>query len=182
MNLAVILASFGVIALVTWVVVRARQGEGETELFSPLAALEAAEPTSWDMFSTINPQDESTWPSGDKIWNVCHAIAKAEGYNVPNSVPARLNNPGDLSDGAGTFGYEEHSGSHVTHFPNAETGWNWLYDKIDRIVNGQSSVYGADWTWTQIAQKWAGNWTAWAANVTRNLGVSPDSTLASYLA
>lgn len=125
--------------------------------------------------------DRGTWPSGDKLWQIAQAIAIAEGYNLPNSNPFKLNNPGDISDGYLTFGGEEHSGSHVTHFPDAATGWQWLYDKLSRISQAKSTVYSPEMTWTQVAQKWAGDWQAWAANVTRELGVSSNSTFGGFV-
>jgi hypothetical protein len=129
----------------------------------------------------IDPTDDSTWPSGDNIWNICHAVAYAEGYNVAGSVPARLCNPGDLSDGFSQYGGESHSGSNVTHFPDQQTGWQWLYNKWQNIVNGSSTTYPASLTWTQVAQKYAGNWQNWLNNVTSVLGVDPSSTPANYV-
>ena len=129
----------------------------------------------------IIPTDPGTWPRGDRLWDVCRAVAFAEGYNVLNSVSARLNNPGDLSDGADQFGFENHSGSRVTTFPDANTGWNWLYNKFSNIVQGRSSVYGQSWTFLQISQKYAGNWQPWVINVTSKLGVTPDTRLIDYV-
>ena len=125
--------------------------------------------------------DPATWPAGDSIWTVCQAIASAEGAHVAGSVPDRLNNPGDLSDGFSVYGGENHDGSNVTHFPSKDVGWQWLYNKITNIWDGTSSVYSPDMTWREIAQKWAGNSSAWVANVTAYLGVSPDSTLNQFL-
>jgi len=127
--------------------------------------------------------DENTWPLGDRVWNVCRAIARAEGANVQGSNPDRLNNPGDISDGGLTYGFELHSGSSITKFPDKETGWQWLYNKIQNaIVLGKSGVYSPSMTWTQFAQKWAGNWRPWVAEVTGSLNVSPDETVGSYFA
>ena len=125
--------------------------------------------------------DRTTWPSGDRLWSIAQAIAIAEGYDRPNSNPFHLNNPGDISDGDAQFGGEPHSGSNVTHFPDAQTGWQWLYDKLSRIANSQSAVYSPSMTWTELAKKWAGNWVVWVANVTKELGVSPDSTFEEYV-
>lgn len=124
--------------------------------------------------------DPTTWPSGDSIWEVCHAIATAEGAYKAGSNPDRLNNPGDLSDGAALFGSEHHSGSDVTKFPSKEIGWQYLYEKIQRIQEGHSKVYSASMTWTQIAQKWAGDWQDWVKNVCNYLGVDQDSTFGDY--
>lgn len=147
-----------------------------------------ADPTSAD-FSLALPaststitNDPSTWPGdeSDPIWKCCHAIAYAEGYNVAGSNPFRENNPGDISDFASTFGSEQHSGSAVTDFPDASTGWQDLFNKVSTIVNGGSSVYSPNMTWTQIAQKWAGNWQAWVNNVTRYCGVNPSDRFGDF--
>jgi hypothetical protein len=125
--------------------------------------------------------DPSTWPSGDRIWDICHAIAYAEGANRAGSAPDRLNNPGDISDWASEYGSEYTDGSDVTHFPDKWTGWQKLYDKVSAIANGQSSVYSPSMSWIQIAQHWAGNWQSWVENVTSHLGVSQQDTLGAYV-
>lgn len=124
--------------------------------------------------------DPATWPTGDKLWDLARAIAFAEGANIAGSVPDRLNNPGDISDGAITFGYEHHSGSNVTKFPTKLDGWNILRNKLYRLAMGDSAVYHRDMTWEQFAMKWAGNWKPWVATVTHHLNVKPNATLAGY--
>lgn len=126
--------------------------------------------------------DSNSWPGSDRIWEICSAIATAEGFNGgPGVVPFDLNNPGDLSDGRGEFGSQHHSGSDVTTFPTAELGWQWLYNKIQNIVTGGSSVYPQTLSWSGVAQKWAGDSAAWLHNVTGYLGVDPNSTPADYV-
>lgn len=136
--------------------------------------------------SEIIPTDPHTWPSGDRIWDCCRAIAFTEGYNAlvngQPSNPARLNNPGDISDGSSVYGSEFHSGSSITKFPDAATGWAWLYAKIKNAVTGVSHVYKADMSWREIGAKWAPpSANVWANNVATTLGVSPDSTLGDYV-
>lgn len=127
-------------------------------------------------------EEEGTWPGSDRIWEICAAIARAEGFNRgAGYVPYDLNNPGDISDGAKTYGSQPHSGSNVTTFPTAEIGWQWLYDKIERMVTGKSSTYPANTPWSGIAVTWAGNSAPWLANVIDYLGVSSDSTPADYV-
>ena len=121
-----------------------------------------------------------TWPSGSKTWNVCRAIALAEGANISGSVPDKLNNPGDISDGSHLYGSETHSGSSVTKFPNKLCGWVWLYLKIQRIARGKSAVYKPDMTWNAIAMRYAGDSMAWVNNVTKNLGVKPTDIFGDY--
>ena len=125
--------------------------------------------------------DPSTWPTGSKIWDIARAIAIAEGANVSGSNPDRLNNPGDISDGASTYGSEAHSGSNVTTFPDKETGWSWLHNKLENIALGKSHVFSVSLTWTEFAQKYAGSWQNWVSNVTRELGVDPNSTFGDYV-
>lgn len=131
--------------------------------------------------------DPSTWPGGDAIYNICAAVAMAEGYNLGDgSAPYDLNNPGDLSPGDEASqdtcgGAQQHGGSAIIVFCTAEGGWTALHTKFANIVGGRSSVYPPTWTWTQIAQKYAGNWSAWLNNVTSYLGVDANSTPGQYL-
>ena len=129
---------------------------------------------------TMITNDTSTWPTGDRVWDICRAIAIAEGANIAGSNPDRLNNPGDISDGSSIYSYENHSGSEVTKFPDKQTGWEWLYRKISNILQGNSTVYQNTMTWTQFAQKYAGNWQSWVNNVTNELGVSPNDIIGNY--
>lgn len=130
--------------------------------------------------------DQSTWPGDDRIWNICAAVAIAEGYNLGDgAAPFDLNNPGDLSpgdeDGQRTNGSQPHGGSFIVVFATAEGGWIALYDKFSNIVNGRSSVYPKTYSWSQVAAKYAGNSAAWLSNVTSYLGVDPSSTPAQYV-
>lgn len=132
--------------------------------------------------STMNiTSDPSTWPSGDLIWQACQAVAHAEGADVPNSNPDRLNNPGDISDFAGVYGYEPHSGSKVTVFPSKEIGWQKLYWKLSALAGQrQSSVFSPNMTWLECARAYAGNWQNWVNNVTSALGVSPNDRCGNF--
>lgn len=126
--------------------------------------------------------DPATWPKGDRIWDICRAIAKAEGYNVAGSNPFKLNNPGDISDGWKTFGGEPHSGSNITKFPNPETGWLWLYQKIENVLKGKSTVFDKGMTWYEFGKHYCPpNWQIWADNVAASLHISPDTTVEDYV-
>lgn len=133
-----------------------------------------------DLWGGVITNDPDTWPQGDAFWDVCRAIATAEGANVPGSNPDRLNNPGDISDGYEVYGGEYHSGSYITHFPSRVQGWSWLYNKVKNGMTGNSTVYLRSMTWTQVAHTWAGNWQDWLNNVTDYLGVSPDDQWSTY--
>lgn len=129
--------------------------------------------------------DPSTWPGGDLVWTVCQAIASAEGANLAGSAPDRYNNPGDLSKGdehgQTVAGYQVlPDGEKLIVFATKEGGWAALYSKISNIVSGSSTAYSPSMTWTQIAQKYAGNWQAWVANVTGFLGVGPNDVFQNF--
>jgi hypothetical protein len=133
--------------------------------------------------------DDTTWIDGytlgDKIWVICNAIAHAEGANISGSVPDRLNNPGDITDGSSTFGIgfiDSIDNSKLTQFPDKATGWKWLYDKVNRIASDNSRMgVNSNSTWEEISQKWATRWRPWVNSVTSNLGVSSNSTIGQYL-
>ncbi len=138
-------------------------------------------PVSGDCMSCEISSDPATWPTGDRVWDVCRAIAFAEGANIAGSNPDRLNNPGDISDHSLTYGFELHSGSSVTKFPDKQTGWNALYSKIQSaFVEETSHVYSPDMTWNAFAQKYAGDWQNWLNNVTGQLGVLQDARVGDY--
>jgi hypothetical protein len=122
--------------------------------------------------------DSSTWPASDAYWQMCCAIAKAEGYQKgAGYIPYDYNNPGDITDDASDYG----SGTNgITTFPTAEVGWQALYTKISNICNGRSSAYPKDWDWTQVGTQWAGGDQNWATNVCNALNVDPSTTPASF--
>jgi hypothetical protein len=125
--------------------------------------------------------DPTTWPSGDRIWLICHAVGYAEGANKSGSLPDRANNPGDISDYFDLYGGVV-CGSNVTQFPTKQIGWQKLYEKWTNILAGNSDVFNPDNSWSVIAQTWAGDWKAWVTNVTGVLNVDPNSTPAQFMA
>jgi hypothetical protein len=136
--------------------------------------------------------DPDTWPGAQpaypngSIWDICTAVAMAEGYNGGEGVaPYDLNNPGDLSpddeSGQATAGPpQSHGGSSIIYFATCEGGFIALYQKFLNIASGNSKVYPASWTWAQVAAKYAGNSAAWLTNVTNYLGVDANSTPSQY--
>lgn len=116
-----------------------------------------------------------------KIWEFAYAIAFAEGFGVPGKVPTLYHNPGDLGPGDTGFQGEEHSGSVVSKLPDDATGWQLLYNKIARAFAGQSSVYSANMTIMEWAQKYAADSQVWANNVASYLGLTPDTRIVDWL-
>jgi hypothetical protein len=131
--------------------------------------------------SDIVPTDPDTWPGGDAIWDVARAIAHQEGYGVSMAnAPTRNNNPGDISDGFSQFGGETLD-SKITHFPDPDTGWNWLYNKLKNVHDGKSKVFSNNMTWAQFGKSYASD-PNWANGMTRYLGsgVTPDDRVGDY--
>ena len=143
------------------------------------------DPSTWT--GPIITSDPSTWPAGDPIWNVCQAIAFAEGANQAGDAPDRYNNPGDLSKGdehgQAVSGYIRlPDGEQEIYFANKLAGWTALYRKIQHIVEGKSRVFSPTMTWRQVSKIYAGDSTDWVKNVTDRLGVDPDLVFADYFA
>ncbi len=109
------------------------------------------------------------------------AIAKAEGFYVPDSVPARAHNPGDLTDdgdvGHGFIQTSGPNGAAITVYATDEDGWEALRKKLRRMLDGRSSVYPLDLTIMEVAIKYSGD-ANWAFNVAKSLGVDTRMTLA----
>jgi hypothetical protein len=114
-------------------------------------------------------------PPNAAVGAIANAIATAEGYFTgAGSIPFDQNNPGDLTDGADTYGAND---SGITIFPTVEAGWQALYAKIQNILDGNSDVYDADSPLSVIGNLWSGGDPNWASNVASSLGVSTDSSL-----
>lgn len=109
---------------------------------------------------------------------VANAIAIAEGFYVPGSIPSRANNPGDLKLGGNTIG------SGITVFASADQGWNALYTQLVKIRDGTSSKFTPNMTIETVGQIYAGTLAggaAWSNNVAIVLGVSIDTTIGEVL-
>lgn len=120
---------------------------------------------------------------GRKIKDFGNAIARAEGFFVQGSIPARACNPGNLKTPSWTAPGEIEGatlGEGIACFQSVDAGWNALYRQLYLIVNGGSNVYSLDDTIATMAVKWTGNATegsAWGNNVARTLGVDINTPL-----
>lgn len=119
------------------------------------------------------------------IQDLAAAIAKAEGFYVVDSVPARANNPGDLKVRGWTG--PTTGAEHIPCFPTLEDGWHALYVELQRIADGRSHVYDLSMTFAEMGQKWTDTQaTAWTGNVIatlleRGYAVNASSTLQRVL-
>lgn len=113
------------------------------------------------------------------ISRLAYAIAHAEGFFIPLSIPARCNNPGDLEKGDIGLGTERNK----TIFKNPSTGWLALELQIEYMLNGKSRIYAITDTIEQVAAKWTGNDNAafWAWNVATTLGIKTTDPLSTLL-
>jgi hypothetical protein len=109
-----------------------------------------------------------------------YAIAKAEGFFIKGSIPARLNNPGDLELGDIGFGALP---SGITMYPTFEQGAEALYHELDLILTGNSHEYSIFMNFSQMAVIWTGNDNpiGWADTVAKSLNVFPDTTIQSWI-
>jgi hypothetical protein len=116
----------------------------------------------------------------DAIKAVGEAIARAEGFYVAGSLPARANNPGNLKIGDRGNGVIDGK----TIFATPQDGWNALYRQLDLVRTGKSRNFKVTDTWREFARTWVGTLDAdnWAANVTKRLGATPLDSVGRYLA
>lgn len=115
------------------------------------------------------------------IQAAAQAIAKAEGFYVPNSIPARAHNPGNLKIPGWTG---PTLGGGICVFDSDGQGWAALHRQLQMIVDGRSQVYSLDMTLSEMGRLWTATATeqaAWSNNVASFLGVEPDQPLWSVL-
>lgn len=119
-----------------------------------------------------------------KVADFARAIATAEGFYVPGSIPRMANNPGNLviPNWTGpTMGSER-----ISVFATVGEGWSRLYRQLNLIVAGTSRIYSLDMSIEQMGNKWAPGGAAnlpgaWASNVARVLEVPPTTPLRQLL-
>src|ERR1700675_4286244 len=107
-------------------------------------------------------------PTKEKIVSMAQAIAKAEGFGPPQTLPTRIHNPGDLE--IGDMGFGTQAGKTV--FGTAEGGWAALEGQVHWMLTGNSRIYKLADTFLEVAQKNTGgdHPEAWAKTVSPPLG------------
>lgn len=117
------------------------------------------------------------------VQSLSNAIAQFEGYNVPNSVAQRNNNPGNLRSGSGQIGTDSKG---YAIFPDAATGFAALQNQvsinIDRGLSLQSFIGGGP---TSTGATYPGyapsadnnNVSNYVNFLSGKLGISPDVPL-----
>jgi hypothetical protein len=108
-----------------------------------------------------------------------HAVAGAEGFGKKGSIPTRYHNPGDLKAVKGwKYPGQVRIGkaNHVV-FVNDAAGWAALRHQIQRVIDGDSKHYSVNMTIAQMGRQYAGFWSRWSKNVSKNLGVDTKTKL-----
>jgi len=102
------------------------------------------------------------------------AIARAEGYYVPGSLPQRLNNPGSLKDAAT---------GRLRAFESPLQGWAALLAQLRLVTQGRSAHYRPEMSLRDFARIWTGgdNPEGWAAAVAQELGVPLEAPVRSLV-
>lgn len=135
-----------------------------------------AEPTGVDSPSPWGPT------SFDRdVIAMGQAIAYAEGFYVQGSAPQRAHNPGAIKVPGWKGPITGSEG--ISVFTSDDEGWYALRRQIDLIADGRSGIYSLGMTIEDMARRWtATDQSAWAANVSRSLGVSTNTKLSQVLA
>jgi hypothetical protein len=123
----------------------------------------------------------------NKIYLLAQAVAHAEGFGVPNGIPTRANNPGDLA--VGDLGNGVLGTSKVTVFSTVTEGWNRLFAIIHGWLTGSSQVYFLGDSIREVARKYVNgpsanediNSLAWANNIVTVIGGDVSNTLQDFL-
>lgn len=127
------------------------------------------------------------------VTDFAEGVAEAEGYYVAGSVPQRAHNPGDLGPGdTGVDAVIHAVGSDVSVLApdNGDAqGWNFLYEKLDRVMRGASAVYSPSMTFNEFAEKYVGtrgDWVDEAQHIVDHLvgagyAVDVNTTLREYM-
>jgi hypothetical protein len=116
------------------------------------------------------------------------AIALAEGFYAADSLPSRINNPGDLELGDRGFGTHNKKTGYAKadiagDIADKTDGFSALRRECRAILTGASSIYHVNFTFAAIALKWTGNDNpgAWCKIVTEKLNLNPMTTIVDWV-
>ena len=118
-------------------------------------------------------------PAPNKIDRFAHAIARAEGFNVPGSIPNRLHNPGDITASSVVYPGQLGVQKGYAVFRSDKDGWAALKNQIQRMIDGTSTRYDQSMTFAQIARVYAQD-KRWGTTVCKILNIDPRLTFQEY--
>lgn len=117
-------------------------------------------------------------PSEDVVHRLSDAIASAEGWYDPKSLPRRNNNPGNLTLDTNGRGLGKQSG--FVRYASAADGLDALQTQVRKMFDGSSAIYHPLMTIRDVANRYTQtDPEIWAKNVSTKLGVQPDTTLST---
>jgi hypothetical protein len=150
----------------------------------PLIIIFAAAVLIYASFSYQGGSSMST-TAGTGVQLLAEAIAVAEGFYIPGTIPNRANNPGDLTKGdfgdTGVY-ITAKGGVQIIQYASVQDGWNALYQKLQNIANGGSSVYSPDMTLGQFINTFSGGGsTGYVNSILSTTGATQDTPLGSVL-
>lgn len=116
------------------------------------------------------------------------AIATAEGAFIPDSLPNRTHNPGDMKLGDRGYGVEQQKTVYAkadfsADIKDTSDGASALRRQCTAMLTGGSHVYSVNDTFAAVAVKWTGGDKPgpWCKIVTDNLNVNPIMVLADWI-
>ena len=112
----------------------------------------------------------------DRVQVLAKAIAKAEGFGRPGTLPMRNHNPGDIKAIKNyRFPGQVSINKVYVVFKNDKLGWEALQHQIDKIIAGESR-YSINLTLKQLGKRYAES-RVWPKVVAKYLNVTPDTAL-----
>jgi hypothetical protein len=120
-------------------------------------------------------------PLSSAVQRLAVAIAAAEGFSVPGSVPNRNHNPGDLRvDTTGKGIGKDELG--FIRYANDSDGWEALHVQVELMLTDRSHIYTSNMTITETSTHYTTTaQAAWASIVAQQLGVSTSTKLFELL-
>lgn len=110
------------------------------------------------------------------VVRIAQAIAKAEGFYVQGSRPARNHNPGDMT--ADLIGKAVSKDGNFVVYSNDIDGWNNLYAQINAWLEGTSRHASSSSTIFDISRFYTTTeQDIWAQNVANDLGVDVNTQI-----
>jgi hypothetical protein len=112
----------------------------------------------------------------DRVEPLVKAIAKAEGFNVKNTLPTRCHNPGDIK-ALRNYRFPGQVGVRKQYvvFKSDKAGWEALRHQIEKIIAGESR-YSVNLTLKQLGKRYAES-SIWPRVVAKYLSVTPETYL-----
>jgi hypothetical protein len=119
---------------------------------------------------------------------LAYAVACAEGFFAPHSLPSIIHNPGDLELGNRGFGTQAGKTCYKKADPEADIkdgsdGWSALRRQCVMMLSGASLEYSVNDSFDDVARKWTGgdHPEDWVKNVCEKLNIQPDWTLREFV-